>query len=66
MWCKAWSAATSECPVLSAGCVHFGLQARQEPKLLQLIDDVYEACIEQVRQVTGRGYCHVVIISAAI
>lgn len=24
------------------------LQAKQEPKLLQLVDDIFEACIEQV------------------
>jgi hypothetical protein len=24
------------------------LQAKQEPKLLQLVDDIFEACVEQV------------------
>jgi hypothetical protein len=26
------------------------LQAKQDPKLLQLVDDIFEACVEQVRK----------------
>jgi hypothetical protein len=42
--------ADTPCRAVPCRAVPCAMQAKQEPKLLQLVDDIFEACVEQVCQ----------------